>query len=242
MSKRVKYMKWQIKCDFDGTITKQDSTDFVLENFAAPEWEEIEKDWKSGKISSTECMVAQAELINTTPEELTSSLSRVKTDPYFVEFIELCDFWNADVSILSDGYDFNISNILAREGLENLKVEANKLEYLGENNFKFTAQHHAPDCRAKAGPCKCSKIDRNAYTILIGDGRSDFCAAQSSDMVIAKDSLLDFCRQKGIPHIPFRNFRDVKNIIRYMLMNKPQMETKPIPEVTAESDKKVSQI
>ena len=32
----------QIFCDFDGTITRQDTTDYILNRLANPAWEEIE--------------------------------------------------------------------------------------------------------------------------------------------------------------------------------------------------------
>jgi len=36
--------------DFDGTITRRDAVDAILEKFADPRWLAIEEDWKSGRI------------------------------------------------------------------------------------------------------------------------------------------------------------------------------------------------
>jgi 2,3-diketo-5-methylthio-1-phosphopentane phosphatase len=212
-------MKFDIKCDFDGTITNQDTTDFVLSNFADSKWEELEKDWKDGKINSSECMIKQAELINTQPQEIIKSLNAIKIDPYINELIKLCKFWNVDFSILSDGYNFNIKNILSRINLENLKIESNELEYLGNNKFKFIPKHHSTNCKKDEPYCKCSKINNNYFTILIGDGKSDFCAAEKSDFVFAKNSLLSHCIKKGIPHASFKNFRDVTSGLKAIFMN-----------------------
>ena len=35
--------------DFDGTISKRDTIDQLLEKFADPSWEALEKDWLDGR-------------------------------------------------------------------------------------------------------------------------------------------------------------------------------------------------
>ena len=144
-------MRWNVRVDFDGTISDRDTTDFVLENFASPEWEEVEKLWKDGHIGSAECMGRQADLISATPEDIGLLLEEVHIDPHFVEFIKFCEHWNTPVSILSDGYDFNIHTILKRYGLDDMEVIANHLEYSGDNKFKFSSVHAHPDCASKSG-------------------------------------------------------------------------------------------
>jgi 2-hydroxy-3-keto-5-methylthiopentenyl-1-phosphate phosphatase len=44
---------------------------------------------------------------------------------------------------------------------------------------------------------------------------TDFGAATISDRVIARDSLLDECQDKGIPASPFSQFFDVIKLIRH---------------------------
>ena len=46
-------------------------------------------------------------------------------------------------------------------------------------------------------------------TIVIGDGRSDFCMAERADFVIAKSRLAEHCRIRGIRHAPFVDFHQV---------------------------------
>jgi len=50
-------MKCRVFFDFDGTIAPVDTTDLLLERFAAPDWRQIEDDWKAGRIGSRECLV-----------------------------------------------------------------------------------------------------------------------------------------------------------------------------------------
>lgn len=217
-------MSWQIKCDFDGTVTNLDCTDLILSKFADPAWEEIETLWQSGQIGSLECLARQSELINATPEDITNLLSSVAIDDYFVEFVNFCRTSNLPLNILSDGYDFSINNILKRLGIDNLKVIANNLQYCGNSKFKLAFPYSNPNCLSQSGNCKCSQADKSFSTILIGDGKSDFCLAKRADIVIAKSSLLKFCQDQNIDHFAFQNFNDVKNIIAN-LVAKGQKDT-----------------
>ncbi len=52
-------MHWSILCDFDGTISLEDVIDSLLEKYGQPGWQELEDQWKAGKIGSRECMQGQ---------------------------------------------------------------------------------------------------------------------------------------------------------------------------------------
>lgn len=63
-----------------------------------------------------------------------------------------------------------------------------------------------------AGTCKCSvaqKLSQEKPIVLIGDGCSDFCLTDKADYVFAKGNLIAYCRDKGIIHSTFKNFRDI---------------------------------
>ena len=74
------------------------------------------------------------------------------------------------------------------------------------------------DCRVRSGNCKCVPTIGAARggarrTILIGDGRSDLCAAGAADYVFAKKQLLVLCRERGIAHRPFETFDDAARLL-----------------------------
>ena len=71
----------------------------------------------------------------------------------------------------------------------------------------------------KSGVCKCAvsrAVDagRGLTTVLIGDGRSDQCIAREARYVFAKGSLLRFCQEENISHMPFDSFADILAVIR----------------------------
>src|SRR5262245_41860890 len=79
-------VKCRVLLDFDGTISKVDTTDLLLEKFAAPAWHDIEDDWKAGRIGSRECMVRQIDLVRASPAEMDAFIATVEIDPGFAGF------------------------------------------------------------------------------------------------------------------------------------------------------------
>ncbi len=198
--------------DFDGTIADNDVTDVLLERFASPNWESIEQDWLSGKIGARECMMRQIALIKASPAELKKCLDEMKIDPAFPDFVHLLDEQGVDIAILSDGLDYSIRTILKRYGLENVKVFANRLLYAGNDNWQLQFPYKNVAC--PAGNCKCRHFANagNGFTLYIGDGTSDFCAAGKADLVLAKGKLADYCAANSIDHIKVDNFAEIMQI------------------------------
>ena len=73
----------KIICDFDGTISKNDTFDQLLERYADPVWQDIEAEWLKGKIGTGECMSRQMALINIKKQELDNWLSHIQIDKNF---------------------------------------------------------------------------------------------------------------------------------------------------------------
>ena len=51
--------------------------------------------------------------------------------------------------------------------------------------------------------------ERGHYVIYVGDGMSDFEAAEKADLVFAHRTLAEQCARSGIPFRPFVDFQDV---------------------------------
>lgn len=60
----------EVFCDFDGTISVQDATGFILSRFADREWQDIEAQWKKGAVGSAQCIQRQVALIRATRRQL----------------------------------------------------------------------------------------------------------------------------------------------------------------------------
>jgi len=213
-SRRDIHASVRVFVDFDGTISVGDTTDLILERFADPSWLGVEADWVAGRIGSRECLARQIDLIRATPEALDAFARGSAIDPHFAGFAALCATHRLPLTVVSDGLDRVATAMLARAGLRP-PIVANHLEWLGADRWRLGFPHAREDCRAAAGHCKCATLaaEPDGLRVLVGDGRSDFCAAASADLVIAKGALAVHCGNNAIPFERFTDFADASAVL-----------------------------
>jgi 2,3-diketo-5-methylthio-1-phosphopentane phosphatase len=212
-------MQWQAIVDFDGTISRQDTTDQILERFAEPAWRAIEQDWLDGAIGSRECMRRQVELLRVSPAELDAFIAGIEIDWGFSAFVRVCARHDIPVTVVSDGLDRTIRSVLTRAGLGALPVVANHLASAGGDRWRLSSPHAASSGACSSGTCKCAVADslHRPLTLLVGDGKSDHCVAGQADLVFAKAGLLAHCRENGLPHHPFSTFSQAVRLLEELL-------------------------
>jgi len=221
---------WTILCDFDGTIAVEDVIDSLLDRYGRPGWEALERDWRAGRIGSRECMGAQVALLDLSREELDAHLSSLWIDHAFPGFVAKARELNVPIRVVSDGLDYAIQKILGRYGLDGLPVAANHLApATPPQRWRLTSPHQAAGCAS--GTCKCACVEQarggGARTLLIGDGASDFCAADRVDFVFAKHRLIEHCRAAGIPYVPITGFEDALEFLPLLLEDRLDAEAAP---------------
>ena len=215
--------KWNIICDFDGTITRFDVTDAVLEKFADSAWEKVEREWLAGTITARQCMERQVRMINAPPSSLDAFLATVPLTEGFSTFIDFCRSGGLKILIVSDGMDYAIKRILAQNGLGHIPVIANRLRFVGERGYRLDFPYGSPGC--KSGVCKCDVAKAGGgKVLLIGDGHSDICLAGMAAFVLAKrgKSLHRHCEENDIPHTAYDDFFDVLNF--FTAVSSPETE------------------
>lgn len=206
--------QWNIICDFDGTIAPTDVTDHLLERFADPAWRQIERAWQAKEINSRYCLMQQTEMLSMTARELAERLADIRIDPAFVDFVAFAQSRDCEVRVASEGYGQAIRTLLGHAGATPLPIASTYLIANGANRWVLGCPFARPDCRSAAATCKCAVAHQGATsgarTLLIGDGRSDFCVAARADFVFARGALLDYCRVRHVPHTPVDNFVDAQ--------------------------------
>lgn len=209
--------QWNILCDFDGTIAIEDVTDSLLERFAPPEWQVLEREWRAGRIGSAECMAGQVALLDASREEIDQHLAEMRIDPAFPMFVEAALAAGSSLRVVSDGLDYAIRAILARHHLDGLPLLANHLVQDGPRGWRLETPFSDPHCRVGSGHCKCASAvrehNRHHRVLLIGDGASDFCAAGEADYVFAKHRLVEHCRHADVPHVSIVGFADAIGLL-----------------------------
>ncbi|HKV00083.1 MAG TPA: MtnX-like HAD-IB family phosphatase [Vineibacter sp.] len=192
---------WTVVCDFDGTIVPFDVTDRLLDRFADPAWQFVEEAWKHGRISALRCMSLQVAMIRATAADLDAFLDTIEIDSHFPAFVADCRHAGVPVAVVSDGLDYVINRILARHHIDDLAVVANRLVPGGDGTYTMAVPHAVASCKARSGVCKCKQAARLAAhghrTLLIGDGRSDFCLGETADLLFARGALLKKAREQA---------------------------------------------
>ena len=210
---------WNILCDFDGTIAVEDVIDSLLDRYGRPGWDALERDWRAGLIGSAECMAGQVALLDMSRDDLQRHLGSLHIDHGFAAFVAATIEHGIPMEIVSDGLDQAIHTILERHGIDGLPTVANRLAQSGPRAWHLSSPFAADGCRS--GTCKCARVDaarrRGGYTLLIGDGASDFCAADRVDFVFAKNRLIEHCRAAGIPYAPIASFDEALALLPDLL-------------------------
>ena len=227
---------WTILCDFDGTVTVEDTTDTLLERFGRDGWEVLEDAWRAGRINSHDCMAGQVALLDMNHDEFDAHLAERALDPQFADFVDAAKAHKVPIEILSDGLDYAIHNILRRAGLDSLPVVSNRLQQVGEREWTLEFPNASGTCRVASGTCKCARAARaqgaRKRVLLIGDGASDFCVAETADFVFAKGKLIAHCIAKKIPHAAITGFADALNLLPALLSGKLVAAPRAVPAMS----------
>ena len=214
-------MPLEIICDFDGTIARPDTVDELLEALADPAWRQIEESWSRGEIDSRECMARQIALLRGGWRAIERFLDDcVELHESFRPFAAWCARRGVTLRIGSEGIEQVIRYLLEREGIAVDSVWASRLVRRRGGRLALDFSHATGHTRCGAALCKCELLPQRPgapVRALIGDGRSDFCAAQWADLVFARDTLLDHCTAERIRCIPFESFDRVQAVLEEIL-------------------------
>lgn len=206
--------KYTVFFDFDNTITKFDVIDDMLLKFSKDDkWVELESRWKAKKIGSKECLRGQLKGIRISRARLDKYLSLVTLDPHFEKTLRFLCSKKIKSVILSDDFDYIIKKILKSNHIrEPIQIHSNRVRISGSRLIpSFPSSNR--DCSTSCGHCKNINLRLNtaeySTTVYIGDGMSDVCPAQYSDIVFAKGRLLKYFRSHHLACRPYKNLNDV---------------------------------
>ena len=179
--------------DFDGTITTQDTTDLILDIPNEDQIWRLEEEWKEGKITSYQCMKAQAKYLKgITIEEVREHLKQQSNiDPYFPKLVSYLKTESFLPIVLSEGYDISIRFHDIQKHIEDVycsKLIANNGKLSGElqvsNERKWKYNDECIGCCICKVDFLCQLSERIEITksFAIGDGGSDGCLFQYVDV------------------------------------------------------------
>ncbi len=183
-------MEYIIICDFDGTITTQDTGQALLTAFAPEKWKEYDEYVINGEMGTREALKNQYGLIKEAKqEEFDRVIDTIKIDQTFYDFYDWLKEQSIDFYILSDGFKEYIEKILQNNNLqkEEIKIIANSMKI---EEGKVVMEFGTEPCSHGCANCKHSFVKelkkKNISVIYVGDGLSDILPAQIANFVFAK--------------------------------------------------------
>lgn len=227
----MKKLSISIFSDFDGTIIRQDIGNELFKHFG--QFEPYYSSLKRGDMDISDYWQAVCKTLVFPSDELTAPWSaeffsrfvqQFDIDQNFKTFHKFCQDNSIKLNVISDSFRNYIEPTLQVLGIEDIKIYANELRI--DESGRVTPHFYGA---SESCECMCASCKRNsvlAYTspddiiVYIGDGHSDLCAAEHSDIVFAKNELSAYLNERRIPHYNFSNFFDVYRIMGNVLKQK----------------------
>jgi len=215
--------KAAILCDFDGTVTVEEVSISLLEQFTGAAWRDADADLLSGRKTLRETMEREFGLLRAPRAAMERFVRQVRLRTGFSELADAARSHRVPFIIVSEGLDFYIDAFLDDKGLK-VDVRTNHAVFSDKG---IIVEHPFSDGEChKCGTCKKAQLlrfkDKGYTTVYIGDGISDRCPARFCDVLFARNGLLEYCRREGIRCVPFGDFTDVLRVLEDSLWKRPR--------------------
>ena len=208
-------MKRIVFCDFDGTITAEESLEAAFNRFLPGRWPPVKEKLLAGGITLREAVRQMIESIPSS--DYFKILAFVKTIPMRPGIDELLDFLDTrhiPFVIVSGGL---LGMVEARLGDLIKRAEAViavDVDTAGEYLAVRSSYEGGTELVAKADVLKTYAVDER---IIIGDGVTDLNMAKIADLVFARDGLASFLDRLNIPFRRWDDFFDIRDQLRAYL-------------------------
>jgi len=208
-------VKTIVQCDFDGTVTEEDTSFFLLDAFAQGDWRRLLWEYKAHKISVGEFNTKAFAMVKGDESTLLEELKgKVKVRAGLHELVNYCLKKGFRLVIVSNGLDFYIKAVLKDLGLDSIEVHAAQASFHPEG---MKVQYVGPGGKRLEDGFKEAYIEsflKLGYRVIyVGNGDSDFAPAKYAHRIFATGELLAYCRENNLNYKPFENFID---IVRYI--------------------------
>jgi len=193
-------MKTLVQCDFDGTVTEEDASFFLLDAFAQGDWRRLLREYKEHRISVGKFNTKAFAMVKTDKPTLLEALEgKVKVRAGIHELVNYCLRKGFKLVIVSNGAFFH--------------PEGMKVHYAGPDGKRI--EDGFKEAHIK------SFLKLGYGVIYIGNGASDVAPAKYAQYVFATGELLAYCRENNLNCKPFENLidvvRDLEQISQFQL-------------------------
>ena len=200
-------------CDFDGTVTEEDTLVLLLDRFArtradGAHWRSIEDD---PELPEIEKLQAEMDLLALDwPQALEYLHTVVRIRAGFQAFHDRLQARGIPLKLVSGGFVEIIEAFLPPARYPGMELLANRIEV--QNSVWRVRPAASPKITGACNHCKSWHLGQHdGHTLVyIGDGSTDFCPAGQVPVVFARDSLARHLDRAGKPWWPFETFHEIE--------------------------------
>ncbi|MBI4186299.1 MAG: MtnX-like HAD-IB family phosphatase [Chloroflexi bacterium] len=204
-------MKTLVQCDFDGTITREDISFLLLDEFATDNWRRVLDDYRENRIPIGLFNARAFAMVKADEPTLVEFVRRkAEIRPGFDELLAFCRRSSFRLVIVSNGLDFYINTILRDIGAADIEVFAARTRFSPagiEPRYIGPDGDHLQDS-FKEGYTRLF-LSQGYRVIYVGNGRSDVSPARLAHRVFATSEMLECCQKMNISCTPFTDLCDV---------------------------------
>jgi 2,3-diketo-5-methylthio-1-phosphopentane phosphatase len=223
--------------DFDGTITQQDSNDFLTDNlgYGQPLRRQGNYDVLNGVKTFRDSFQEMMDSVKTPYDQcIAALLKNITLDPHFKEFFEWTQQNNIPVVVLSsgmrpiikallkhligdeaDGIQVVSNNAVPKPGKSMNEEDGWTLEFHDDSGFG-----HDKSIEIR----KYANLPDNERPVMFyaGDGVSDLSAAKETDLLFAKrgQDLVAFCVREKMPFTLFNDWSSILATVKEIVAGK----------------------
>ncbi len=209
-----KKYKAAIFCDFDGTITTEETFVGAIQRIS--DQHDVEK-WfgmfQRGEITLRQCTEKLFSLVPSQRYQLIQDYARtVSVREGFLEFLQEAKRLDYPVVVISGGIRHMQEDILAPYMDYIMDFYSCDLDTSGEY-MVFSS----PYSDENENMCKARIMDRYSceLSVCIGDSFADISMARHSDIVYARDGLIDYMNERHLPYIEWDTFYQIaKDLVK----------------------------
>ncbi|KAJ8099694.1 HAD-like domain-containing protein [Lipomyces tetrasporus] len=223
--------------DWDGTVTLQDSNDFMTDNigFGEKRRRELNIEVLEGRSTFRDAFRDMLDSVHKPfPECIEYLKEHIQLDPGFADFYKWAKESGIPVIVVSSGMKPIIHALLVKlvgeDAANNIEIVANDVKVNDDGSWDIVYRDESGFGHDKSRAIKpYAALPKEERPVLFyaGDGVSDLSAAQETDLLFAKvgRDLITYCEREGIPYHVFHTYTDIHDKIKAIVSGAVTLES-----------------
>lgn len=243
--------KFIVLSDWDGTITTQDSNDFVTDTYGMglPDRVALNQSVRNGQdnfrdafrkmlVSVVENGKVDGEVTHTFEFCKNAVANNIKVDDTFKAFYEFCGANDIPVVVVSSGMAPIIRAVLHKHlaSLDGIQIISNEVKTYDDGSWDIQYRH--PESGFGHDKSKAiapyTSMQPAPIVFFFGDGVSDLSAARGATCLFVKykpngeNELMEYCIINKIKHRLFQSFEEAQGVMKLIIFAETEEERQSI--------------